>query len=70
MNSRHHQGVVPAQLAPGLRLSAVAPDGLVEGMEATDERFLLGIQFHPEIAGEVPPLAPIFEVLVSRARDR
>jgi putative glutamine amidotransferase len=70
VNSRHHQGVVPAQMAPGLRLSAIAPDGVVEGIETTDDRFLLGIQFHPEIPGEVPPLVPIFEVLVSRARDR
>lgn len=70
VNSRHHQGVVAAQLAPGLRVSAVAPDGVVEGLEAIDDRFLLGIQFHPEIPGEVPPLAPIFALLVARARER
>ncbi len=70
MNSRHHQGVVPTQLAPGLRVSAIAPDGIVEGLEAIDDRFLLGIQFHPEIPGEVLPLAPIFEALVARARER
>ncbi len=70
VNSRHHQGVVPTQLAPGLRLSAIAPDGIVEGLEAIDDRFLLGIQFHPEIPGEVLPLAPIFEALVARARER
>lgn len=70
VNSRHHQGIVPTLLAPGLRLSAIAPDGVVEGLEASNGEFVLGIQFHPEIPGEVRPLAPIFDVLVTRARDR
>lgn len=70
VNSRHHQGVVAAQLAPGLRTSAIAPDGVVEGLEAVNDDFLLGMQSHPEIPGEVPPLAPVFAVLVARARER
>lgn len=70
VNSRHHQGVVPRQLAPGLRVTALAPDGVVEGVEAADGGFLLGVQFHPELPGEVGPVAPIFEALVARARER
>ncbi len=70
VNSRHHQGLRQSQLAPGLRMSAVAPDGVVEGLEAVNGRFIVGVQFHPEYPGEVPDAAPIFDLLVSRARDR
>ena len=70
VNSRHHQGVRAAQVALGLRMSAVAPDGVVEGLEAADGRFIMGVQFHPEILGEVPEAAPIFEVLAARAQAR
>ena len=42
----HHQGV--RQLAPGLRATAFAPDGLIEGFEAADGQYLLGVQWHPE----------------------
>jgi len=70
VNSRHHQGLRAEHVAPDLRVSAVAPDGVVEGVEAADGRFVVGVQFHPEFAGEVPEVAPIFEVLVAHARGR
>ena len=44
--SHHHQAV--AQLGPGLVACAVAPDGVVEAVEAPGEQFLLGVQWHPE----------------------
>ncbi|MGH7640849.1 MAG: gamma-glutamyl-gamma-aminobutyrate hydrolase family protein [Candidatus Dormibacteria bacterium] len=46
VNSLHHQGV--EELAPALRASAWAPDGLIEGAEMTDRRFAIGVQYHPE----------------------
>ena len=46
VNSRHHQAV--KQVAPGFRVIARAPDGIVEGMESTNGHFALGVQFHPE----------------------
>jgi putative glutamine amidotransferase len=42
----HHQAV--KDLAPGLVSTAVAPDGLVEGLESPGGPFLLGVQWHPE----------------------
>lgn len=52
VNSYHHQAIRPADLAPGLVASAVAPheDGeLVEALEAGDgDDWLIGVQFHPE----------------------
>jgi putative glutamine amidotransferase len=67
VNSRHHQGLKTEHLAPGFRLSAVAPDGVVEGMEAAAEPFLVGIQFHPERVGEVPEMVDLFALLVACA---
>ena len=68
VNSRHHQGMRAEHLAPGLRVSAMAPDGVVEGLEGASEAFLVGIQFHPERPGEVPEMVGIFNALVVRAR--
>jgi len=67
VNSRHHQGLRVEHLAPGLRISAIAPDGVVEGVEGTSEAFLVGIQFHPEHPGEVPGMVGIFSMLVACA---
>jgi len=46
VNSAHHQAV--KDVGPGVTVNAVAPDGVVEGIEATDYRFCLGVQWHPE----------------------
>jgi putative glutamine amidotransferase len=70
VNSRHHQGLRLEHLAPGMRASALAPDGVVEGLESTDDSFLVGIQFHPERPGEVPELVGVFDMLVARAKGQ
>lgn len=67
VNSFHHQAV----RAPGSRLvvSAVCEaDGVIEGLEATDRRFVVGVQWHPEgfwNHGEV--FRPLFAALVVAA---
>jgi len=48
VNSAHHQAV--KTLAPGLVVDAVAPDGVIEGIEAPVRRFVIGVQWHPEYA--------------------
>src|SRR2546422_822930 len=45
VNSRHHQAV--RDLAPGLRATAWAEDGLVEAVE-WDAPWMLAVQWHPE----------------------
>jgi len=46
VNSAHHQA---AKDAPkGVVVNALAPDGVIEGIEAPDKRFCLGVQWHPE----------------------
>ncbi|MDL2344313.1 gamma-glutamyl-gamma-aminobutyrate hydrolase family protein [Deinococcus sp. MIMF12] len=44
VNSHHHQAV--DTVAPGLTVTATAPDGVVEGIEGDG---LLGVQWHPEM---------------------
>jgi putative glutamine amidotransferase len=46
VNSRHHQAAGP--VAPGLVVSATSGDGIVEGLERPNSRFVLGVQWHPE----------------------
>ena len=48
VNSYHHQAVDPAALGTGLKITAVADDGIVEAVEGTGEVFRLGLQFHAE----------------------
>jgi putative glutamine amidotransferase len=65
-NSFHHQGV--RDVAPGLRAVGWSPDGLVEGLESPAHRFVVGVQWHPEVMFEAHQehLRP-FTALVSQA---
>jgi putative glutamine amidotransferase len=46
VNSAHHQAAKDA--SDEIIINAVAPDGVIEGIEAVDKRFCLGVQWHPE----------------------
>ena len=48
VNSRHHQGVLPEMVAPGLRAVALSPDGIVEATESSAHTWVTGVQWHPE----------------------
>lgn len=64
VNSAHHQAV--KEVGPGVQVNAVAPDGVIEGIEAPDYRFCLGVQWHPEFA-ITPADQAIFRAFVSAA---
>jgi len=67
VNSFHHQSVKNA--APGFAISAVARDGIVEGIESIHHRFIIGIQCHPELMWQNnPPIANLFVEFVSAAK--
>jgi putative glutamine amidotransferase len=62
-NSSHHQAV--DQLGRGLRVSARSRDGIVEGIETTDDRLILGVQWHPEeLAAKSPDHLKLFQAVV------
>jgi putative glutamine amidotransferase len=47
VNSAHHQAV--CKIGTRLRVGAVAPDGVIEAIEAVDPNwFCVGVQWHPE----------------------
>lgn len=46
VNSQHHQSI--KSLGNNLKITAKSSDGVVEAIESTDERLVLGVQFHPE----------------------
>ncbi len=46
VNSIHHQAI--KNVANGLRVNALAPDGIIEGIEAINHPFCIGVQWHPE----------------------
>ncbi len=67
VNSFHHQAV--NELGRDLRICAVSPDGVIEGIESNSHPFALGVQWHPEgLADEnVPGGMELFEALTRAA---
>ena len=72
VNSYHHQGIRPTDLAPGLVASAWAASSagdLVEGLEIADGRFVVGVQCHPERTESTPdPFEALFAAFVAACR--
>jgi len=69
VNSMHHQAI--DRLGDGLREVAWAPDGVIEGVELSGERFVVGVQWHPEeLVGHDRAARSLFAALVDAARHR
>lgn len=65
VNSFHHQAV--SSSGPHLRVSATAPDGVIEAVESTEHQSVIGVQWHPEWLGEQGQ--PLFRWLVRSAEE-
>jgi len=65
VNALHGQAV--DRLGAGLRIVATDRWGMVQGIEATDGRFLLGVQWHPEFLIFNPAQRRLFQALRSAA---
>jgi putative glutamine amidotransferase len=68
VNSRHHQSV--GKLGERLVASAKAPDGVIEGIEAPDAAFCVGVQWHPENFWRTGEFKPLFDAFIEAARER
>ena len=66
VNSAHHQAV--KDVGDNVVVNAVAPDGVVEGIEATGYSFCLGVQWHPEFSID-PADSRIFAAFIDAARS-
>ncbi|MEE9417318.1 MAG: gamma-glutamyl-gamma-aminobutyrate hydrolase family protein [Acidimicrobiales bacterium] len=65
--SGHHQGI--AQLGDGLKVVALAPDGVVEAIEVRGSSWAVAVQWHPEMSAATDPTQQaIFDSLVVAAR--
>ena len=67
VNSRHHQAV--ARLAPGLEVTAVSPDGLIEAFESRTP-WVLAVQWHPENLKNDPASRRLFAEFARAVRER
>jgi len=69
VNSFHHQAVREA--APGFRVSALSSDGIIEAVESTEGKPMIGVQWHPEcmILGNDTSMLPLFRWLVGKAES-
>lgn len=68
VNSLHHQAI--GTPAPVIRVTAHAPDGVIEAMEIPDKHFAMAVQWHPEDMGDDERMRRIFENFVEAARQR
>ncbi len=65
-SSHHHQAV--DRLGTGLRITARAPDGIIEGIELDGDAWIVGAQWHPEdTAGRDPVQQSLFDAFVAMA---
>ena len=69
VNSFHHQAVA----TPGshLKVSAIATDGVIEGVESNEHKSIVGVQWHPEcfiLRGD-RSMMPLFQWLIGEAES-
>ena len=67
VNSFHHQAV--NNPGPCLKVVATAPDGVIEAVESTEYKPILGVQWHPESFGMFgdDAMEPLFQWLIREA---
>lgn len=67
VNSFHHQAVKDA--APGFKICARSSDGIVEAIESTEYKSMIGVQWHPEcfILNNDECMMPLFGWLIGEA---
>ena len=65
VNSFHHQAV--KDCGSHLYVVATAPDGVIEAVESTEQKALMGVQWHPEWMGDEG--LKLFEWLTQRSRE-
>lgn len=72
VNSFHHQAL--REIAPELVVVGRAPDGILESVERPGSRWVLGVQWHPEMmfrahAEHLRPFAALVEAAVGAHRE-
>lgn len=69
VNSFNHQAI--KQVGEGFQVTMTAPDGLVEGIELEGERFVVAVQWHPEMMIDHDPhYLALFEAFVEACTQK
>lgn len=67
VNSYHHQAI--RDLGKDLMVTALASDGIIEGVELADHPFCIGVQWHPEVhEGNREDMLPLFDAFVEATK--
>lgn len=69
VNSFHHQAC--KDVAPGLKTTATSPDGVIEAIESSEHKSVLGLQWHPETytLRSSTEMQPIFQWLIQESSE-
>lgn len=68
VNSLHHQSVKTP--APGLQVVGMAEDGTIEAVVAPEEKFVIGVQWHPECLPQDAHAQQLFYAFIEAANKR
>ena len=64
VNSFHHQCL--NKLGKELKITAIAPDGIIEAVEMPSHSFVLGVQWHPEmLLNTSNKMLPLFKEMIN-----
>jgi len=66
VNSSHHQ--IINKIGKRLKASAHSPDGVIESLESPDFRFLLAVQWHPEMISKRFHSKRLFNAFIEECR--
>jgi gamma-glutamyl-gamma-aminobutyrate hydrolase PuuD len=68
INSYHHQAV--KEVAEGFKVAARAPDGIIEALESPKHKFVISVQWHPELMADRRDFNfTLFKYFVEAARE-
>lgn len=64
VNSWHHQSI--EELGKDIKVTAISPDRIIESIEMTNKKFVVGVQWHPEVLiEENEHMLPLFKNLIN-----
>lgn len=66
VNSFHHSAV--HKLADSFVVNAISPDGIIESYSLPDKKFVLAVQWHPEMMADSPKNQEIFHAFIDACR--
>lgn len=68
VNSFHHQAVKTA--GSGMIITAVSGDGVIEAIESSGDKFVVGVQWHPEMMYDSPEQHLLARAFVEECQNR